>query len=138
MEPTHVLVDVFDHPVEAGLLLPEAEIGETLRVFLRGDEGTMWSVRAEVGEEGFLRRGLGLDPAERGGEKDVGAEALGPDKATIVADHGVGVGIVRRVGARAVIDLADPASPVDEDFIETSLLRLVFRLVAEVPFPENA
>jgi hypothetical protein len=55
-----------------------------------------------------------------------------------VADHGVGVGIVRRVGARAVIGLADPASPVDEDFIETSLLRLVFRLVAEVPFPENA
>ncbi|MEY3530243.1 MAG: hypothetical protein RLZ70_1311 [Verrucomicrobiota bacterium] len=48
------------------------------------------------------------------------------------------VGILGYIAAAAGVALADPARAMDVDLVETALVRLVLRLVAEMPFAEDA
>lgn len=86
------LAGVLLHVVEPGLLLAEAEIAETFRIFLGCDERAVRGVGGDVGEEGLRLVGLGfgVDPVERGGEEDIGAEALGLLEDAVVAGCGGG------------------------------------------------
>ena len=79
-----------------------------------------------------------LDPAQGGGEEEVGAEALRLHEGAVVADDRVEVLVARRIGAAAVVGLADAAGAVDEGLVEAALVRLVGFLVAEVPLAEDA
>lgn len=98
----------------------------------------MGRVGGNVGEErfvGFL--GL-LDPAHGGGEEEVGAVAFGFYEGSVVADGGIKVFVAGNIGAGAFVALSDPAGAVDEDFIESTFVRLVGFLVAEMPLAEDA
>ena len=85
-----------------------------------------------------LRPFLGLaDPVQSRVEEHVGAEAVRLDEPTVQANHGVEVAVVGRVRAAASVSLPDAASAVDKGVIETTTLRLVSVLVAQVPLAED-
>ena len=44
----HILIDVFHHPVETSLLLPETHIGKALHILRRCDKRTMRSIRRYI------------------------------------------------------------------------------------------
>ena len=136
-EAAHVLVDVFNHAVKAGSLFGEAEIGEALGVGRRRDEGAVWRIGGDVGEEGFVGF-LGLfHPTHGGGEEEVGAVALGFYEGAIVTNGGVEVFVAGDVRTRTFVALADASGSVDKDFIESALVGLIGFFVAEVPFTED-
>ena len=107
-------------------------------IFLGGDVRTVGGIGGDVGEEGFFFVGFCFDPAEGGGEEDIGTEAFSLDEGAIVADDRVVVFVVWGVGAGAVVSLADAAGTVHEGFVEAALVGLVFVFIAEVPFAEDA
>jgi hypothetical protein len=95
-------------------------------------------IGGDVGEE---RGVLVLDsphPVHGPGEEDVGAEPARLDERPVVADDGVEVLVVRRVGTTAVVRLPDPARAVDERFVKAAPMRLVGLFVAQVPLAEDA
>ena len=54
-----------------------------------------------------------------------------------MADDRVKILVARRIGAAAIIGLANPAGAVDKRLVEPALVRLIRLLVAEVPLAEN-
>lgn len=138
LKAAHVLIDVFDHAVEAGRLFLESEIGKALGVRRRCDEGTVGSVGGDVGEEGGVLIFLFLDPTEGGSEEEIGAVSLGFNEGAVVANDGVEVFVPGRVGTGAFVGLADAACAVDEDFVKATFVGLVGIFVTEVPLAKNA
>jgi hypothetical protein len=79
-----------------------------------------------------------MDPVNRGGEEDIGAEATSFFEDRVVTDNRVEVGIVGDIGTAAVVGLTDPAGTVNKHLIETTLMRLIRLFIPEVPFAKNA
>ena len=65
-------------------------------------------------------------------------EALGFDEGTVVTNDGIKVFVAGRIGATAVVGLADTARAMNKGFIKTAFVRLVRFFIAEMPFAEDA
>src|SRR5690606_27786521 len=98
--------------------------------------GTVRGVGGHIAEKGGLLAGALPHPGQGRGEEDVGAKTLRPDKAPIMAHDGIRVAVVRRVGARAVIGLANAPATVDEDLVQDAAFRLIVGLVPEMSLPK--
>lgn len=136
-ESAHVFIDVFDHTIKAGGFWGEAKIGEAFGIGRWGNEGSVGRISGDVGEEGLVGLLCFLHPTHGGGEKEVGAVALGFHEGSVVTNGGVKVFVAGNVGAGAFVTLADPAGAVDENFIESPLVGLVGFFIAKVPFAED-
>ena len=55
-----------------------------------------------------------------------------------MTNHGIEILVAWRVGATAVVRLTNSTGSVDERFVETTIVRLIRFLVAEVPLAEDS
>ena len=136
-EPADVLVDIVDHAEEVfgggleALALVERPILGACGV------GAVGGVRWDVGEEGFFRAALGVDPLRGLGVEEVGAVARGFLELSVVEQSGIKIRVAGRIAAGAGINLADAAAAVDVDLVEAAAVGLIRRFVAEMPFAKN-
>src|SRR5438874_581940 len=79
-----------------------------------------------------------LQPSGCLAEKDVRAIAGRLLELAVVQNRRIEISVARRITATAHIALTDAARAMDEDFIEPAPVGLIFGLVAQVPFAENA
>jgi len=70
--------------------------------------------------------------------ENIGAEPLGFFKGPVVSNGGIKIKVPWGIATGAGEGLADAAAAVDEDFVKTALLGLVFVFVTQMPFPKNA
>ena len=138
MESAHILVDVLDHAVEAGLPRPEAEVREALGVGRRSDKGAVGSVGGNVGEEGSLLVLYGFYPSKGSGEEDVGAVTLGLHERSIMANHWIKILVTRGIRTGTVVGLPDTSGTVDEGLVKAAFVGLIRVFVPEVPFAKDA
>ena len=133
-----VLVDVFDHSVEACCLGAKPEVGESLCVFGWRNERTMRSIGGDVCKKWFAAVLHVLDPADACVEEQVRAIPFRFDERPVVPDDRIEVLVSGGVRATTVVSLADTAGSVNEGFIETTVVRLILFLVTEMPLAKDA
>ena len=97
----------------------------------------MRRVGGDVRKERRVAILLLFNPAKRGCEKQVGAEALGFDERPIVPDDWIEILVARSIGATAFVRLPDAARAVDEGFVKPARVRLVRLLVTKMPLAKN-
>ena len=133
-----VLVDVVQHAEEVLGVLAESFALVKGRILGAGVIRSVRRVGRDVGVEGSLGRGFAFDPLRGLGEELIGAIASSLHELTVMEDRRAVIGVTRNVAAAARIALADAAGAMDEDFVEATLIRLIFGFVAEVPLAKDA
>ena len=97
----------------------------------------MRSVGGDVCEERRLVILLCLYPTKCCGEKQISAKALGFHKRSVVANDRVKILVARRIGAAALVGLANSTGTMDERLIKPTRVRLVGFFITQMPFAED-
>jgi len=118
-----VVVDVFDHGVDAGGSVVETTVGVLGEVLLGHLVGMVGGVVGQVAEEGSVV--VVLDEGECGVGEDVGDVAFGLDRFAVLFDGSVEV-------------VFPGATAEAEEFVEAAVVGVVWAVLAVVPLAEAA
>ena len=132
-----VLVDIVEHAKEMLGVLAQSFAFVKGRILRPGVVGSVRRVGGHPSQEGTLGCSLAFDPLGGLREELIGTVAGRLHEFAVMQDRRSVVGILGHVTAAPRVALADTAGSMDEDFVEAPLVRLILRLVAEVPLSED-